>query len=62
VNLRVFAVCGEVPRLFVRVCLLLHCGRQAGVWTTQDSFAIERTHAIVTFLKRESSAEGRREG
>jgi len=53
VNVRVFAVCGAARRSFFCGYLLLRLGRQDGDWTAQDSFAIERTHAILTFLKRE---------
>jgi len=62
VSVRVFAVCGAVPRLFFCGYLLLRRGRQAGVWTAQDSFAAQRTHAILTFLKRELCGRGAREG
>jgi hypothetical protein len=61
VNVRVCAVCGAVRRLFCGY-LLLRRGRQAGVWIAQDSFAIERTHAILTFLRQELRGRGTREG
>jgi len=55
-NANVRGVCGcaaQSSRLFFCEYLLLCPARHAGVRTTQDSFAIERTHAILTFLKRE---------
>jgi hypothetical protein len=62
VNVRVYAVCGIVPRLFFCGCLLLRRRGRAGVRTAQDSFAIERTHAILAFPKRELRGRGSREG